>query len=284
MVTDLLLSSASSWINGGRTVLLAPTSFPSSPVPEIAAPLEVALPFGPCLRFGGGAAPVHHMGGGPRTFPGGVTKWQWRRMQLKKSRQIEKARLLREKHIYEARRRAELLAVSPSLEMPWQKMSRIRPPNYISSDEQVTKLAARFQKRGAEDLWTERDGPESFEDLNEESLPHFSTTVAYSQDANQYNAQNWAQPNLQGNRVQDAGPTYYPSFRHKPPLGPDPSPHSEASYQGRSRRPQTQSDEQWNRVQDAWPSSYSQYTPRIRPGPIPHPDPVFRRNLRRPPS
>ena len=40
-----------------------------------------------------------------------------------------------------------------------------RPPNYVSADEQVTKLAARFQKEGAEDLWTEKDGPERFESL-----------------------------------------------------------------------------------------------------------------------
>ena len=112
-----------------------------------------------------GHGPVHFMGGGPRTYPGGVSKWQWKRMQLKKAKQIEKARLMREKHVYEARRRAELLAASPVLEMPWQKMSRVRPPNYVSADEQVTKLAARFQKEGAEDLWTEKDGPERFESL-----------------------------------------------------------------------------------------------------------------------
>ena len=115
-----------------------------------------------------GHGPVHFMGGGPRTYPGGVSKWQWKRMQLKKAKQIEKARLMREKHVYEARRRAELLAASPVLEMPWQKMSRVRPPNYVSADEQVTKLAARFQKEGAEDLWTEKDGPERFESLEEE--------------------------------------------------------------------------------------------------------------------
>ncbi|MCO5569039.1 hypothetical protein L7F22_022745 [Adiantum nelumboides] len=212
MVADLLLSSASSWINGGRAVTMVPTSISSSSVARIAAPLEVALLFGPSLRLGGGAAPVHHMGGGPRTYPGGVTKWQWRRMQLKKSRQIEKARLLREKHIYEARRRSELLAASPALEMPWQKMSRIRPPNFVTADEQVTKLAARFQKRGAEDLWTENDGPESFEVLNEES--HFLKTRAFNQDSSQYNTQNGGQSNEQGNRVPDAGPTsFYPSFR-----------------------------------------------------------------------
>ena len=52
-------------------------------------------------------------------------------------------RLMREKHVYEARRRAELLAASPVLEMPWQKMSRVTPPNYDSPDEQITLVAAR---------------------------------------------------------------------------------------------------------------------------------------------
>ncbi|MCO5602432.1 hypothetical protein L7F22_056564 [Adiantum nelumboides] len=257
---------------------MVPTSLSSPSVARIAAPLEVALLFGPSLRLGGGAAPVHHMGGGPRTYPGGVTKWQWRRMQLKKSRQIEKARLLREKHIYEARRRSELLAASPALEMPWQKMSRIRPPNFVTADEQVTKLAARFQKRGAEDLWTENDGPESFEVLNEES--HFLKTRALNQDTSQYNIQNGGLSNEQGNRVPDAGPTsFYPSFRYRPSVRPGSS-HSEASYQGMPRIPATQSNEQWNSVQDAWPSSYSQYVPRIRPGPTPHPEPFYKRNSR----
>ena len=35
-----------------------------------------------------------------------------------------------------------------------------RPPNYVS-DEHITKLAARFPKKGGKDLWTEKDGHES---------------------------------------------------------------------------------------------------------------------------
>ncbi|KAL2630213.1 hypothetical protein R1flu_014899 [Riccia fluitans] len=51
---------------------------------------------------------------GGRTFPGDVSKWQWKRMQEKKERQIEKARLLRERQAYEERKRQELLASSNS--------------------------------------------------------------------------------------------------------------------------------------------------------------------------
>ena len=44
-------------------------------------------------------------------------------------------------------------------------MSKVRHPNYFSADEQFTKLAARFPKKGGKDLWTEKDGPERFESL-----------------------------------------------------------------------------------------------------------------------
>ena len=72
-------------------------------------------------------------------------------MQWKKAKQIDKAHMMREKHDYEARRRDELLAASPILEMPWPNMSRVRPPNYFSIDDQFTKLVARFQKEDVED-------------------------------------------------------------------------------------------------------------------------------------
>ncbi|KAH9627100.1 hypothetical protein KSS87_005552 [Heliosperma pusillum] len=85
------------------------------------------------------------MGGGPRTFPGGVSKWQWKRMQSKKAKQLLKARLARERHIYEMRKRAELKAAVSELERPWELV-----------------LADRFQKPGGFDMWTENDGPQIF--------------------------------------------------------------------------------------------------------------------------
>lgn len=100
------------------------------------------------------------MGGGPRTFPGGVSKWQWKRAQKKKEKQNEKARLMREKQLYEDRRRAEVMAVSPVLEKPWERASpnAMAPFPPLSPDARVKALADRFQKRGAEDLWTGEDG------------------------------------------------------------------------------------------------------------------------------
>ncbi|KAF8089038.1 hypothetical protein N665_0520s0036 [Sinapis alba] len=112
---------------------------------------------------------VIRMGGGPRTFPGGVSKWQWKRMQTKKQKQLLKARLSRERQIYEMRKRAELKAAVAELERPWEPVQN--PPNLFSvcADEQVKVLADRFQKPGGFDLWTERDGPQLFE--NVEDLP-----------------------------------------------------------------------------------------------------------------
>ncbi|XP_062003671.1 uncharacterized protein LOC133721155 [Rosa rugosa] len=109
------------------------------------------------------------MGGGPRTFPGGVSKWQWKRMQAKKAKQLLKARLCRERQIYEMRKRAELKAAVSELERPWEAVEK--PPNLfsVSADEQVKVLADRFQRPGGFDLWTERDGPELFRAM--EDLP-----------------------------------------------------------------------------------------------------------------
>uniref|UniRef100_A0A1J3IKR0 Putative DEAD-box ATP-dependent RNA helicase 33 n=1 Tax=Noccaea caerulescens TaxID=107243 RepID=A0A1J3IKR0_NOCCA len=110
---------------------------------------------------------VIRMGGGPRTFPGGVSKWQWKRMQAKKQKQLLKARLSRERQIYEMRKRAELKAAVAELERPWEPVQK--PPNLFSvcADEQVKVLADRFQKPGGFDLWTDRDGPQLFETVDD---------------------------------------------------------------------------------------------------------------------
>ncbi|KAH7276663.1 hypothetical protein KP509_39G016900 [Ceratopteris richardii] len=242
-MAELLSFSASLVCDNRAHSLFVPASFREVRV-SASAPLQIALPFN---RTGGfGSAPVHYMGGGPRTFPGGVTKWQWKRMQLKKSRQIEKARLMREKHIYEARRRAEMLAANPVLEMPWQRMSRIRPPSYVSSDEQITKLASRFQRREGEDLWTEKDGPETFEVLGNESSLVFSP------------------PNLNS---REGSPDTRESVRQR---------HNE---QGNGLPPHNQSSQF---VQPANSGSIPHLEPQIRPGSTPFPETHFRRRSMRP--
>ncbi|XP_050383000.1 probable DEAD-box ATP-dependent RNA helicase 48 [Argentina anserina] len=122
------------------------------------------------------------MGGGPRTFPGGVSKWQWKRMQAKKAKQLLKARLTRERQIYEMRKRAELKAAVSDLERPWEPVEK--PPNLfsVSADEQVKVLADRFQRPGGFDLWTERDGPELFRTTTEDlpSARFFPKGVVHS--------------------------------------------------------------------------------------------------------
>ncbi|ESW06341.1 hypothetical protein PHAVU_010G039900 [Phaseolus vulgaris] len=113
---------------------------------------------------------VIRMGGGPRTYPGGVSKWVWKRMQAKKAKQLLKARLSRERQIYEMRKRAELKAAVSELERPWEVVERaVAAPNLFSvgADEQVKVLADRFQKPGGFDMWSERDGPVLFETPDE---------------------------------------------------------------------------------------------------------------------
>lgn len=100
------------------------------------------------------------MGGGPRTFPGGLNKWQWKRLHEKQARQKEKRLLDQEKQLYQARVRSEIrskIANPDSLKHEQDTSS----PNYkpLSPKEHIKVLADRFMKEGAEDLWNEADGP-----------------------------------------------------------------------------------------------------------------------------
>ncbi|CAH8256000.1 unnamed protein product [Arabidopsis lyrata] len=100
------------------------------------------------------------MGGGPRIFPGGLNKWQWKRMHEKKAREKENKLLDQEKQLYEARIRTEIRAKmwgnSDSGEKT-KKSSQSHGP--MSPKEHIKTLADRFMKAGAEDLWNENDGP-----------------------------------------------------------------------------------------------------------------------------
>ncbi|KAI9081685.1 hypothetical protein K1719_036339 [Acacia pycnantha] len=107
------------------------------------------------------------MGGGPRTYPGGVSKWKWKRMQSLKAKQLLKARLCRERQIYEMRKRAELKAVVSELERPWEVVERAPTLFSVKADEQLKVLADRFQKPGGFDMWSERDGLQLFETPDE---------------------------------------------------------------------------------------------------------------------
>lgn len=88
---------------------------------------------------------IIRMGGGPRTYPGGVSKWQWKRMQAKKAKQLLKARLSRERHIYEMRKRAELRAAVSDLERPWEPVQQAPTLFSVRADEQVKVLADRLE-------------------------------------------------------------------------------------------------------------------------------------------
>lgn len=83
-------------------------------------------------------------------------------MQAKKAKQLLKARLCRERQLYEMRKRAELQAAVSELERPWEVVDRARTVFSVSADEQVKVLADRFQRPGGYDLWSENDGPQLF--------------------------------------------------------------------------------------------------------------------------
>ncbi|XP_071702192.1 probable DEAD-box ATP-dependent RNA helicase 48 [Rutidosis leptorrhynchoides] len=105
---------------------------------------------------------LRRMGGGPRTFPGGLNKWQWKRLHENQARQKEKRLLDQEKQIYQARVRSEIRSkLSNPNQTTYDEQSNLATPNYkpLSPKEHIKTLADRFMKEGAEDLWNEADGP-----------------------------------------------------------------------------------------------------------------------------
>ncbi|MED6216656.1 hypothetical protein PIB30_009542 [Stylosanthes scabra] len=97
-----------------------------------------------------------NMGGGPRTFPGGVNKWKWKRMHEKRARDKEKRLLEHEKQLYEARIRSQIRSHLAPDNSPATAAATHGP---ISPTDHIRALANRFMKEGAEDLWNEDDGP-----------------------------------------------------------------------------------------------------------------------------
>ncbi|KAK6935359.1 DEAD/DEAH box helicase domain [Dillenia turbinata] len=96
------------------------------------------------------------MGGGPRTFPGGLNKWQWKRFHEKKAKEKQKKLLDQEKQLYQARIRSQIrakLAGKPELQSESTSFTPMSPK------DQIKALADQFMKPGAEDLWNEDDGP-----------------------------------------------------------------------------------------------------------------------------
>lgn len=88
-------------------------------------------------------------------------------MQAKKAKQLLKARLCRERQIYEMRKRAELKAAVSELERPWEVVEMAPNLFNVNADEQLKVLADRFQKPGGFDMWSERDGPQLFQTPDE---------------------------------------------------------------------------------------------------------------------
>ncbi|KAG7636044.1 Helicase superfamily 1/2 ATP-binding domain [Arabidopsis thaliana x Arabidopsis arenosa] len=101
-----------------------------------------------------------NMGGGPRTFPGGLNKWQWKRMHEKKAREKENKLLDQEKQLYEARIRTEIRAKMWGHPDSGEKTTKSKQSHGpMSPKEHIKTLADRFMKAGADDLWNDNDGP-----------------------------------------------------------------------------------------------------------------------------
>lgn len=106
------------------------------------------------------------MGGGPRTFPGGINKWQWKRLHEKKARDKESKLLDQEKQLYQARIRSDIRnKIDESSKRIDSNYSPITPKDHIKA------LADRFMKEGAEDLWNEDDGPVKVPTIKPNDVP-----------------------------------------------------------------------------------------------------------------
>ncbi|KAK8500563.1 hypothetical protein V6N13_073530 [Hibiscus sabdariffa] len=105
------------------------------------------------------------MGGGPRTFPGGLNKWQWKRLHEKKAKEKERRLLDQEKQVYQARIRSQIRSKLAGTSDPSSDSTKYNP---LSPNDHVKALADRFMKEGAEDLWNENDGPLNSEEQEQE--------------------------------------------------------------------------------------------------------------------
>ncbi|KAH0448092.1 hypothetical protein IEQ34_021892 [Dendrobium chrysotoxum] len=102
---------------------------------------------------------IRTMGGGPRTFAGGLNKWQYKRMHEKLAREKERRLLQQEKQIYQARLRTEIRAKIVGKSSSDDFSGSSPGAGGMSSKDHIRALADRFMKEGAEDLWNEDDGP-----------------------------------------------------------------------------------------------------------------------------
>ncbi|GMJ06193.1 hypothetical protein like AT2G07750 [Hibiscus trionum] len=107
------------------------------------------------------------MGGGPRTFPGSLNKWQWKRLHEKKAKEKERRLLDQEKQLYQARIRSQIRSKLAGKPDPSPDSEKYNP---MSPNDHIKALADRFMKEGAEDLWNENDGPLNSE---EQERPQF---------------------------------------------------------------------------------------------------------------
>ncbi|KAE8662070.1 putative DEAD-box ATP-dependent RNA helicase 48 [Hibiscus syriacus] len=105
------------------------------------------------------------MGGGPRTFPGGLNKWQWKRLHEKKAKEKERRLLDQEKQLYQARIRSQIRSKLAGKPDPSPDSTNYNP---MTPNDHIKALADRFMKEGAEDLWNENDGPLESEEQEKE--------------------------------------------------------------------------------------------------------------------
>ncbi|KAK8472735.1 hypothetical protein PHAVU_002G287400 [Phaseolus vulgaris] len=98
---------------------------------------------------------LRHMGGGPRTFPGGVSKWKWKRMHEKLASDKQKRLIEQEKQLYEARIRSHIRSTLS----PDHRSAAAATHRPFSPKDHVKALADRFVREGAQDLWNASDGP-----------------------------------------------------------------------------------------------------------------------------
>ncbi|CAN4115473.1 unnamed protein product [Withania somnifera] len=111
------------------------------------------------------------MVGGPRTLPGGLNKWQWKRLHEKKARDKENRLLDHEKELCQARIRSQIRAKLTYSDQQ-SNSGREQKLNYgpVSPEDHIRPLTDRFMKEGAEDLWNEDEEPVNTPQINQQRV------------------------------------------------------------------------------------------------------------------
>ncbi|KAJ7531792.1 hypothetical protein O6H91_14G058700 [Diphasiastrum complanatum] len=152
--------------------------------------------------LGRGMRRVRMMGGGPRTYPGGVTKWEWKRLNEQKKQQWEQAKRIRERQVFEQKQPLGLTAGGPKKEQDhripaWgldpQMKAATEHSRIANGHPEIDTQGFKFRKLGSEHSHRRYPGTTGIE--AKLHVPTFSSS--------EFNGTDGGLPTVQGQRYND---------------------------------------------------------------------------------